>query len=148
MKNWEEVEYNQISEDWRHRDKLTWQIPSIIVIIGGALIVAALKDDQSPIVKPILLGFGAFLSLCLTFALVQNLWYQVGSGEALKKLVNGQGNLLSKDRMMRALSPKDFNICISQFIIRGFTRLTGSAFLLIGCIIVTCILFVLFLQNI
>ncbi len=148
MNNWEEIEYNQISEDWRHRDKLTWQIPSIIVIIGGALIVAAFKDGQSSIVKPILLGFGAILSLCLTFALGQNLWYQVGSGEALKKLVNGQKNLLSKDRMMRALSPKDFNISISQFIIRVFTRLTGSASLLIVCIIVICILVVLFFQNV
>ena len=42
-----EVEYSQISQDWRHRDNLTWQIPSIIVVIGGALITAAfaLKID-------------------------------------------------------------------------------------------------------
>ena len=116
--------------------------------VAVQLIVAAFKDGQSSIVKPILLGFGAILSLCLTFALGQNLWYQVGSGEALKKLVNGQGHSLPKDRIMRALSPKDFNICISQFIIRVFTKLTGSAFLLSVCIIVTCILFVLFFQNI
>ncbi len=24
MDNWEGIEYNQISEDWRHRDTLTW----------------------------------------------------------------------------------------------------------------------------
>ncbi len=148
MNNWEEIEYNQISEDWRHRDKLTWQIPSIIVIIGGALIVAAFKDGQSSIVKPILLGFGAGLSLCLTFALCQNLWYQVGSGEALKKLVNGEGISLPKDKVRRALSSKDFNICILQFIRLVITQLTGSVFLLTVCIIVTCNLVVLFFQEI
>ena len=148
MNNWEQIEYDQISEDWRHRDKLTWQIPSLIVIIGGALIVAAFTKGTPPFVTPILLGFGAGLSLCLTFALCQNLWYQVGSGEALKKLVNGKGNSLPKDKLRRALSPKNFNICILQFIGLVITQLTGSVFLLIVCIIVTCNLVVLFFQEI
>lgn len=65
---WDEVEYNQISEDWRHRDNLTWQIPSVIVAIGGALIAAAFTLNKKPCIRPLLLGFGAFLSLCLIFA--------------------------------------------------------------------------------
>ena len=48
MTNCEKVEYEQISEDWRHRDNFTWQIPSVIVVIGGALIAAALTLDIKP----------------------------------------------------------------------------------------------------
>jgi len=153
MTNWNEVEYQQISEDWRHRDNLTWQIPSIIVVIGGALITAAFALNTDPkylcIVRPILLGFGALLSLCLTFALAQNLWYQVGSGEALIKIANDEGYNLPKDEMRRTLSPKDF--CISkkrEFIKRLFTKLTGSTLLLILCICIAFILSGLFIWSI
>ncbi len=146
MTNWEEVEYNQISEDWRHRDNLTWQIPSIIVVIGGALIVAAFTFNMDSqylcIIRPILLGFGASLSFCLTFALAQNLWYQVGSGAALIKIANDKGDKIPKNKVMRrTLSPKDFDISKWDFIIQLFTRLTGSALLLILCICITFILF-------
>ncbi len=39
------LEYNQISADWRHRNNLTWQIPSVVVVIGGALITTAFALD-------------------------------------------------------------------------------------------------------
>jgi hypothetical protein len=142
----DEVEYNQISEDWRHRDNLTWQIPSVIVGIGGALIAAAFALDIDPQIRPILLGFGALLSLCLTFALIQNLWYQVGSGEALIKIINGQRNKIPKDKARRTLNPtKDFDISKWNFIKRLFTTLAGSTFLVILCIGITFILFILFI---
>lgn len=148
----DEEEYKEISEDWRHRDNLTWQIPSIIVAIGGALIVAAFALDIDPkhlcIIRPILLGFGAFLSLCLTFALAQNLWYQVGSGEALEKIINGKGDTLGKSKMRRTISPKNVDICKQEFITRLFKRLTGSALLLILCICIALIFLVLFIRSI
>ncbi len=34
-------EYTEISADWRHRDNLTWQIPSLLSAIAGGLVVAA-----------------------------------------------------------------------------------------------------------
>ena len=147
-----EVEYNQISQDWRHRDNLTWQIPSIIVAIGGALIAGAfgLKIDcrYVCIVRPILLGFGALLAGCLTFALVQNLWYQVGSGEALIKIVSGKGSTIPKDKLRRTLNPKDSNISRWGFVERLFVRLTGSAVLLVLCMITTSVLVALFVWSI
>lgn len=152
MTNWNEVEYQQISEDWRHRDNLTWQIPSIIVVIGGALIAAAFALNIDPhylcIVRPILLGFGASLSLCLTFALAQNLWYQVGSGEALKKIVEGKGDEIPNSKMRRTLCPKDLGISKKRFIKLLFTRLTGSTILLILCICIAFILSGLFICSI
>jgi len=41
-------EYNQISEDWRHRDKLTWQLPSVVIVIGSALTAAAFTLNIDP----------------------------------------------------------------------------------------------------
>ena len=141
------VEYDQISQDWRHRDNLTWQIPSIIVIIGGALIVAAYGLDISPeyigIIRPILLGFGTFLSACLTVSLAQNLIYQVGSGEALKKIIKGEGNKIPKNKLRRTLSPKDFNISKREVVSILFHELTGSTLLLLLCIGLTLTLFIL-----
>lgn len=145
------LEYDQISADWRHRDNLTWQIPSVVVVIGGALIATAFALDIETqylcIIRPILLGFGAFLSLCLTFALIQNLCYQVCSGEALTKIINGQGNAIPKDKMRRTLNPKDVGIPKWNLIIRLFSELTGSTFLAILCIGTTVILFILFIWT-
>ena len=148
MSNRDEVEYNQISEDWRHRDNLTWQIPSVIVAIGGALIAAAFTLDIKPCIRPLLLGFGAFLSLCLIFALKENLWYQIGSGEALKKIANGEGYKIPKNKVRRIVKPEDWKVknCKKELIkIHG---LTGSYHLFHFCIIVTIILFGLLIWSI
>ena len=145
-------EYNQISQDWRHRDNLTWQIPSIIVAIGGGLIAGAfgLKIDSRYIciVRPILLGFGALLAFCLTFALAQNLWYQVGSGEALIRIASGKGIRIPKNKLRRTLTPKDSHISWGDFVKRLFTILRGSAVLLILCMLITVVLFALFAWSI
>ena len=68
-----EREYREISTDWRHRDNLTWQLPSIIIIIGGTLVAAAFLFEIDPqyliLIRSTLLLFDALLSLCLTLAL-------------------------------------------------------------------------------
>jgi hypothetical protein len=148
----EEVEYEQISEDWRHRDNLTWQIPSVIVVIGGALIAAAFTLNIKPfIIRPVLLGLGAFLSLCLTYALAQNLWYQMGSGEALIKIANGEIDMIPTDKVRRILKPEDFMqhdiINCKKNLIKKH-RLTGSNCLFYFCVCVTIILFVLLFWSI
>jgi len=148
----DEVEYSQISQDWRHRDNLTWQIPSIVVAIGGGLTAAAfgLKIDCRYIcvVRPILLGFGALLAFCLTFALAQNLWYQVGSGEALIRIARFKRSTIPKNKPRRTLNRKDFDISRWGFVVRLFRRLTGSAFLLILCMFITFVLFALLVCSI
>jgi len=148
MNNWEEVEYQQISEDWRHRDNLTWQIPSIIVVIGSALIAAAFTLNIEPFIRPILLGFGGFLSLCLTYALKENLWYQVGSGEALIKIVKGEINKIPKDEVRRILKPEDIDVEICKKELIKKHGLTGSNRLFKFCVGVTIILFVLLIWSI
>ncbi len=148
-------EYNQISEDWRHRDKLTWQLPSVIVVIGSALMVTAFTlDIDRPcllyVIRSILLLFGGFLSLCLTFALKENLWYQIGSGEVLIKIVQGKKDIIPTDKLRRIIKPEDIEnnkyMCMKQLCKKH--RLTGSYFFYIFCIFVTIILFGLSIWSI
>lgn len=136
-------EYREISNDWRHRDNLTWQLPPVIVVLGGAFISAAfaiqIESDHRDIIRIILLTLGALLSLCLTITLAQNLWYQVGSGEALKRLVAGKE--IPRSGLMRTLSPSEFNISFWDFVKLAFHPLTGSFILFSLCVIVTLVLF-------
>ena len=145
-------EYNQISEDWRHRDKLTWQLPSVVVVIGSALTAAAftLNIDLQYlyVIRPILLLFGGFLSLCLTFALKENLWYQIGSGEALIKIVQDKGDKIPMDKVRRIIKPEDLAINESMKQLCKKYRLAGSYIFYIFCIFVTIILFGLSIWSI
>jgi len=71
-------EYIQESNDWRHRDVLTWQLPSILVGVGGILVAQAfdLQDDAPQWIRSAILGLAAGLAFCLTVALEQNLRLQ------------------------------------------------------------------------
>ena len=154
MPNWDEIDYNQISNDWRHRDNLTWQIPSVILVVGGVLIAAAFGSNLDPewsnTVRRLLLGFGAFFSLMLSIALRQNLWYQVGSGKALEWLLSDKGSELpkTKGRVRRTLSPKDLGISQWDVIERVVRGLTGSTLLLILSFVMSGFLFWLFFSVI
>ncbi len=145
-----EREYSEISTDWRHRDNLTWQIPSILITIGGGLVAAAFLLEIDPqyliLVRSTLLLFDASLSLCLTHALGQNIFYQVGSSKALE-FIEGKEN---KEKVLRVkcrriINPKD-DLDLSRKEICKFLKheLRGSTILFILCIIITVSLFCLF----
>lgn len=78
MDELEKVRYEQASEDWRHRDQLTWQMPAILVVVGGLLVAEAFKlpDDAPSWVRNALLLFAFGLSTSLTLSLFQNLILQ------------------------------------------------------------------------
>ncbi len=78
MDELEKVRYEQASEDWRHRDRLTWQMPSILIVVGGLLVAEAFKlpDDAPSWIRNALLLFAFGLSTSLTLALSQNLVLQ------------------------------------------------------------------------
>ncbi len=78
MDKMEELEYQQASEDWRHRDSLTWQIPAVIVVVGSVIIVEAfnLPDDIPFGIRIWFFLFSFALAFCLSFALSQNLHLQ------------------------------------------------------------------------
>ena len=87
MNDDERVEYEQLSADWRHRDSLTWQLPTVLVAAGGVLVAEAfnLKEDLVWLKSSLLLG-GFLLSASLTVALLQNLSLQQKNQEAIKRI--------------------------------------------------------------
>ena len=147
-----EREYSEISTDWRHRDNLTWQIPSILITIGGGLVAAAFLLEIDPqyliLVRSTLLLFDASLSFCLTHALGQNIFYQVGSSKALEWIIGGKECQKKKFlgvKCRRIINPKD-DLDLSRKEICKFLKheLRGSTILFILCIIITVSLFCLF----
>ncbi len=125
MDGFEKIEYEQLSQDWRHRDVLTWQFPSVLILVGGVLVAQAFDlSGEHPWIRSVLLGLGAGLATCLTIALGQNLRLQ-------------QAN---KDAIM-ALLGKDKNT--TRF---AFSRL-GSSLLLGFSVIVCIVLIVLFFAS-
>lgn len=78
MDELQKLEYEQASEDWRHRDTLTWQMPAVLVVVGGVVTAEAFKlPVGAPIyAKHMLLLFALGLAFCLTIALTQNIYLQ------------------------------------------------------------------------
>jgi hypothetical protein len=73
----EKLEYEQASEDWRHRDSLTWQIPTVLVAAGGVLVAEAVElQEKHPLLANVLITFAFLLAFSLTAALGQNLIIQ------------------------------------------------------------------------
>lgn len=88
MDEFKKIEYEQLSQDWRHRDVLTWQFPSVLGLVGGVLVAQAfdLSKDHAWI-RSVVLGFGAGLAICLTVALIQNLRLQQANKDAIMRLL-------------------------------------------------------------
>lgn len=147
-----EREYSEISTDWRHRDNLTWQLPSILITIGGGLVAAAFLLEIDPqyliLVRSILLFFDFSLSFCLTHALGQNILYQVGSSKALEWIIEGkekEKKILGL-KFRRTIKPKkDLKLSRMKICKILFKDLRGSTFLFILCIFITGFLFCLFI---
>ena len=142
-------EYIEISADWRHRDNLTWQIPSLLSAIAGGLVAAAYAIDlPSPedlrCVRLVLIGIAVGLSACLTFALGQNLLYQIGSGIALEKLE--QGIEIQRKELTRAIKPKQLGATTGEILRRLLFRLSGSTLLLLLCVGITACVAWLFID--
>jgi hypothetical protein len=142
-------EYTEISTDWRHRDNLTWQIPSLLSAIAGGLVAAAYAIElPSPenlrCVRLVLLSIAVGLSACLTFALGQNIRYQIGSGIALEKL--RQGVKIPKEKLTRAIRPMHLGATVGEILRRLLFRLTGSTLLLILCLEITACVTWLFID--
>ena len=85
-----QIEYIQVSEDWRHRDSLTWQMPTALVVAGGVLIAEAFNlPDQNVWLRPYILLAAFGLAASLTVALWQNLDLQRKNRTLIQKLYPG-----------------------------------------------------------
>ena len=137
-------EYTEISADWRHRDNLTWQIPSLLSAIAGGLVAAAYAIQLPPYVRLVILGIAAGLSACLTFALGHNLRYQIGSGIALEQLEKEIE--IPREKLTRAIRPTELGATAGDILRRLLFRLSGSTLLLILCVAITACVTWLFIR--
>ena len=84
------MKYDQLAADWRHRDQLTWQLPSVLIAVSGALISAVYGVEKlPPDVKTLLLVAGSIFTGLLTIALGQNLYYQTVGEVLMDKIADG-----------------------------------------------------------
>ena len=77
-KEFASIEYEQAPEDWRHRDALTWQLPTALVA-----------------------GLAATLGLCSSIAFTQNMCRQHKSMTLLESLHGPQTNRVESVRWAR-----------------------------------------------
>ena len=82
--------YAEISKDWRHRDNLTWQLPTVLfaftIAIYAGVIRIAESNNLCVFLLPVLYFIGCIVSLAFVIMLGQNLWYQLGSTFFLKRI--------------------------------------------------------------
>ena len=120
MNDFDQIEYEQLSQDWRHRDVLTWRFPSFLILVEGILVAQAFRlSTEHPWIQSVLLSLGAGLAICLTRALSQNLQLQQANKVAIMALFD-------KDD-----PKKTTRFCFSS---------SGSSWLFVFCVIVAIFL--------
>jgi hypothetical protein len=82
------LEYEETSEDWRHRDSLTWQMPAVLVAVGGLLVANTfnLQESTPPLIKISILGMTMLFAAFLTVAFRQNLNLQKKNSDVINEL--------------------------------------------------------------
>lgn len=74
----DQIEYQELSADWRHRDTLTWQIPTFMGALIGFLVSKGFEliGHVQPLIVLAIFIFATGFAVCLTAALWQNLIIQ------------------------------------------------------------------------
>jgi F0F1-type ATP synthase assembly protein I len=106
--NWEEIEYKECSEDWRHRDRLIWATLAGVATIAGVIVGVAYGQslDDKLGVRFWILFIGVILTLVLLISLIRHRMYQEGSEEQIQSLLNIK-DWYSSPRIHR---PRDFEL--------------------------------------
>jgi len=81
--------YEQLSSDWRHRDQLTWQLPSVLIATSVALVTIVYQESALDVVRFYLLWGGVIFTGLITMALGQNLYFQAVSEDLMAALRSG-----------------------------------------------------------
>ena len=88
------IEYEQICEDWRHRDLMLWQSLAVSITVTGIIFGGAFSKDMSWMLRSILFWMVFILNCILLLKISKDHYYQLGSSELLSKL--GGDKLISK----------------------------------------------------
>ena len=123
--NWEKIEYSQLSEDWRHRDRLFFVIPSIIITVSGVFIGVAFGYITNLWIRMILLSIVVIWTFTMVVTLHKNIFLKKGTEELLEKLVN-------RNQILEGVSQggKVFRMCIPERKRSWIQRLIGHKLIL------------------
>lgn len=134
-------EYKQLSEDWRNRDRMTWQIPAFLVGIGGALLVSAfskLVTDES--IKNTVLLIALLFSWVFTIFLTRNIYLQVLGQKLLNEIKDKKMKWAELKKCTRRV-PLHTNAYRLGPAFKDFITPLSSICLLSLCAVITGILF-------
>ena len=92
-----QIEYEQICEDWRHRDSMLWQSLAVSITLTGIIFGGAFSKDMSWMLRSIPFSMAFMLNCILLLKISKDHYYQLGSSELLSKL--GSGKLISKIKL-------------------------------------------------
>lgn len=133
--------YQQLSEDWRHRDRMTWQLPSVLIIVGG-LLLALIFNVESPVessVKDYLLWGGFVFTLLLTFFLTRNTYLQAVGADLMERIREGGNEADVARRGARRIPWRRKNYSFSDM--RGdFLKPLSAIFQLVVCSLIAGLL--------
>lgn len=145
MPDWVEIDLKQYYEDWRHRDRLTWQIPTVVIAVGGMLIATAYGYQLEPMIRSLMFWPGAFFAGTMTTMLAQNLYYQWRDAEHISNL-SPRNKPVSRPIPPSVGKEGDWRWKHPCGTIIGFSTL-GSTLLLICCLSVFGTLCYLFISE-
>ena len=103
-----QIEYEQICEDWRHRDSMLWQSLAVSITLTGIIFGGAFSKDMSWMLRSILFALALILNCILLLKISKDHYYQLGSSELLSKL--GSDKLIS-ERGLEADNLVNVRIC-------------------------------------
>ena len=82
--------YEQLSEDWRNRDRITWQLPAVLVVVAGLLLSQVFwKNGVEQQVENWLLWGGFGFTLLFTIILARNLYLQAVGADLIRIIQTG-----------------------------------------------------------
>lgn len=145
--DWREVEYEECSEDWRHRDRLIWATLPVAATVAAVIISVAF--NATLVIRLCILVIGVFLTVVLLISLIRHRMYQEGSQEQIRSL-QAQLHIGGWDESPRKHPPCDFAVwditrCekIDAALTRWAKESGGFKWMVRGTLIVMVILVVL-----
>lgn len=85
-KELKQIEYEQICEDWRHRDSMLWQSLAVAITSTGVIFSGAFSKDMSWMLRSFLFGIAFIFNWILLLKISKDHYYQLGSSELLSIL--------------------------------------------------------------
>lgn len=87
IKELKQIEYEQLCEDWRHRDSMLWQSLAVAITLTGIVFgVVFSTTNVSWISKLVLFSMASTLNWVLLLKITKDHYYQLGSNDLLSEL--------------------------------------------------------------